>query len=235
MVYRNIFRRTRLKDLVFVCGVALVIQLFSGCLYDGDERCGQNQELSESGDACVCVDGAAQIGKVCVVCGENEVPGEGECVCDELYEKNGAGQCVSALLGFGEECTDDSDCPETGAERCVAIDGGSICTSSCESAADCPSPAGCAIDAEDPFCVPAPSGLDVACASSDECAEFDASYCETMLENKCKVQCKDEPGVCHGDFACCDYTSLIGAALCISPGDLEDGACPFGGELLEEN
>jgi hypothetical protein len=56
-----------------------------------------------------------------------------------------------------------------------------------------------------------------------------------MLENKCKVQCKEEPGICHGDWACCDYTTLIGAALCIAPGDLLDGACPYGGELLEAN
>lgn len=219
----------------FALGTFGVAQLFGGCLYDADARCRENQELSSSDHTCVCVDGAVQIGNSCVMCAENEVPGDGECVCDEGYERNGAGVCVSALAGFGEACTDDSDCPEVGAERCVDTDNGSICTVDCETAADCPSPAGCEIDAAEPFCVPGPSGFDVPCTSTDECAEFDASYCETMLENKCKVTCKDDPGVCHGDFACCDYSSLIGAALCISPRDLEEGACPFGGVLLEAN
>jgi hypothetical protein len=235
MVFLPIFRRKSLREAPFFLGLFAVAHLLTACLYDKDERCRENQELSSSGDACVCVEGAALIGNACVLCGENEVPGAGECVCDELYERNGAGKCVSALLGFGEACEDDSDCPEVGATRCVETEAGSICTVDCETAADCPSPAGCEIAAEEPYCTPAPSGLDVPCTSSDECAEFEANYCETMLEDKCKVECKDNPGVCHGDFACCDYTDLIGAALCISPTDLEEGACPFGGELLEAN
>lgn len=214
-------------------GLFGLTQLLPGCLYDKDDRCGENQELASSGDACICVEGAVQIDNACIMCGENEVPGEGECVCDERYERNGAGKCVSALLGFGESCDDDDDCPENGATRCVETDAGSICTVDCASAADCPSPSGCEIAADEPYCTPAPSGFDAPCTASDECSEFEANYCETMLQNKCKVDCKDEPGICHGDFVCCDYTSLVGAALCVSPVDLDNGACPFGGELLE--
>lgn len=221
--------------LIRLLSAASVSALFGGCLYDPQDRCGENQELAETGDACVCIDGAAQIGRECILCGDNEVPGQGACDCEEGYDRNGAGVCVRGFDGFAEECSDDSDCPEDGASRCVSSDSGSFCSLDCEEASDCPSPAGCEVDETEPYCVPAPSGLDTPCSSSDECEPFEANYCETMLENKCKVQCKDEPGVCHGDWACCDYSNLIGAALCVSSSDLEDGRCPFGGDLVEAN
>ena len=213
-------------------GLLAVSNLFGGCVYDADDRCGENQILED--DVCKCVEGAALVDNKCELCGDNEVPGEGECVCDEGFARTGAGTCEKGEEGIGEECSDDSDCNPDGADTCVTDDAGSYCTvTGCESAADCPLPYGCETDADEPYCARAPSGLDEPCESSDECSEFEANYCETMIENKCKVECLDDPGTCHGDWVCCDYSALIGAALCVSSSDLEGGSCPFGGVLVE--
>ena len=208
--------------------------LFGGCLYDPDERCGEHQVLEA--DACQCIETAVLIGNQCVPCEKDKVPGEAECVCDEGFVTSATGECLSpnGTEGQGEVCTDDSDCVETGAATCVTDAVGSYCTvTGCESYEDCLDGYACDLDGDESFCARAPTGLDETCGSTDDCSEFEASYCETALEKKCKVECKNDPGVCHGDWVCCDYTALIGAALCLSPADLSDGACPYDGELLE--
>ena len=216
-------------------GLCAFASLFGGCVYDDDDRCGEHQVLE--GDACVCTpeDTTELVGNQCIPCEANEVTFDGVCDCEEGYIRSGAGVCiVDEFAGLGEACESDDDCPPNGANVCATDDLGSYCTTSgCEAASDCPLPYGCETEAEEPHCVRAPSGLDEECTSQDECGDFEANYCETMIENKCKVRCGDDPGVCHGDWACCDYSALIGAALCVSSSDLADGACPFGGELLE--
>lgn len=218
--------------------------LFAGllpaaCLYDPDDPCGPNQTFED--DACVCVENAALIERNCVPCGENEVPGDGECVCEEGFERDSSGACGAAILGLGQDCSADP-CPTEAeadgasvASYCATDAAGDYCTTvGCETFEDCPELWACDASIGDAgACVRPPSGFGTECSDSSACADFEASYCETLQENICMRECLDDPGVCHGDWVCCDFSNLVGTGLCVPPDQLEDGACPLGGELVE--
>jgi hypothetical protein len=46
-----------------------------------------------------------------------------------------------------------------------------------------------------------------------------------------KSDCKADPSVCPGDWACCDI-ALLGNSLCLPPAELSAGECPAGGHLI---
>jgi hypothetical protein len=82
------------------------------------------------------------------------------------------------------------------------------------------------------FCERAPEGLGERCEASADCEDFEANYCEALVEQACVVaDCASDPNVCHGDWVCCDI-SLVMASLCVPPSELQDGACPAGGTLV---
>lgn len=193
--------------------------LVSACLYDADEPCGEGQVLRDG--ACHCEDGSALVGKTCVACG----PGE------EATE-NG---CETALESLGEPCTNSDECNPDGANLCVDDEEESYCSlGGCETSLDCPETFACDVERTEPACIKGPSGFGTSCEDSAECEGFEAAYCESLQEKVCMLECGDDPSVCPSDWVCCDFSGLVGAALCLPPGDLDDGSCPFGVDALED-
>jgi hypothetical protein len=206
----------------------------TGCLFDPDDRCGENQVFEDG--ACACTDDAAFVDGVCVACDEGEVPTDAGCVCAAGLAPSADGGCEESIAGLGRACAGDDDCEPEGASLCLLEDGETegVCTvGGCETAADCPLEYACDVARDPALCLPPPTGYGAPCESASDCAEFEASYCETLQEKVCLVECAADPGLCLGDYACCDYGSLGATAVCVPPGELVDGACPAGGVLKE--
>jgi len=218
----------RLVPVAFLLGLGTS---GAGCLYDSDDRCGENQRLD--GKQCVCEDGYGRGGDGCVQCAETEDGNPvGPCQCKVgLIRLAEGGDCVEAA---GKECELDADCPEGEFGTCHVEGDTGYCTSvDCAAeAGDCPGDFACNDRVETPFCERPPTGLGTSCSEQEDCEGFEASYCETLSEKVCLMAgCADDPSICHGDWVCCDI-GLIGASLCIPPSELDGGSCPVGGTLV---
>lgn len=200
------------------------------CLYDSADACGPHQRLDES--RCVCDEGYGLEGQSCVACGEDEVGNPtGPCACDDGLTRPAPGEpCTFAL---GRDCSSDSDCDADFPHCQGAPDAGYCTTVNCEpGASDCPSGFGCNDREEVAFCERPPEGLGRSCETSEQCADFEADFCEAAVTQVCAVDgCAEDSSICHGDWVCCDI-ELLGNSLCLAPEDLEDGACPAGGTLV---
>jgi len=67
------------------------------------------------------------------------------------------------------------------------------------------------------------TGLGATCQTSADCAQFDATYCETFQSHTCLIQnCVPDPSVCPMGWSCCETTTRFGLpTLC-----LPAGQCP---------
>ncbi len=203
----------------------------AGCLYDADDRCGENQRLD--GQQCVCEDGHGREGMECVACSDTEAGNPvGPCQCKPgLLRLVEGGDCIEAA---GKVCQSDEDCPAGEFGTCRLEGDAGYCTSlGCAAeAGECPGDFACNDREDPPYCERPPTGLGTSCSESADCDDFEASYCETLAEKVCLVaDCAEDPSICHGDWVCCDI-GLIGTSLCIPPGELSDGNCPVGGTLV---
>ena len=215
--------------------IPLAAPLLPACLVDLDNRCGENQHYDAEQSICACDGDFALAGNVCERCGEHETGSPDGCVCAEGFSRATPDAACEELAGLGQECVTDVDCGEAGFSYCYLGAGGEpgYCTApDCSSAADCPTDYGCNTRETPAFCERPPSGLGIACTSSDDCAGNAASYCETVSAHACLVNdCKPDPSKCHGDWVCCDI-GLLSQSLCIPPDQLENGSCPAGGTLI---
>ncbi len=208
--------------------------LAPGCLVDLDDRCGAHQRYDQDSEACLCDGDFARQGDGCVRCGENETGSVDGCVCVAGFSRRNAESPCVATAGLGEACAADADCGDE-YDYCAKpadADEGYCTASGCSTEADCPTDYGCNLRQEPRFCERPPKGLGTACTSNQDCASFDASYCETVSAKACLVNdCAPDPSKCHGDWVCCDI-GLLSQSLCIPPSELEDGNCPAGGTLV---
>jgi len=81
----------------------------AACLYDGDNPCGENQELSSDKTLCVCKDAYVWTEGGCAPCGENEVVGAQGCECEEGYFRGSAGGICQPVEDSGDKNTDADD------------------------------------------------------------------------------------------------------------------------------
>jgi len=218
--------RPRLAALPF-----MLVLLPVSCIYDADDRCGKNQ-VYEDGH-CVCAAGFGLSEQDCVRCGENEVGNPtGPCECEDGLVRAGEGEpCIEAV---GMACTTDDDCANDEFSHChLDADDGYCTKADCTAGGDdCPGSYACNDRSDPAFCERPPTGLGTACSSDEDCADFEADYCELFSEQACVVEgCAADPTICHGDWVCCDIT-LIDASFCTPPSSLVDGACPGGGTLV---
>lgn len=211
--------------------LAGAVLLSGSCVYDADDPCGENQRLEDK--VCVCEEGFGLVDGHCVACGDDEVGNPiGPCACAEGLTRLGADEpCTDAL---GHACESDEDC---GGDYgyCHVEEGGGYCTArDCEPGEDdCPGVFACNDREEVAFCEGPPEGFGKSCDDSSDCEGQEAGFCESLSEQICVVGgCADDPSVCHGDWVCCDI-SLIMTSLCVPPSEVEDGACPAGGTLVE--
>jgi hypothetical protein len=190
------------------------------CLYDPDERCDANQRLE--GELCVCVEGSVLVDGVCQSCGPHETARGAECVCDPGYVRGPTGECATSALG--EACAPgETPCAAGTFDTCIDDPGGAYCSSTgCTAQEDCPEPYACDTDATPSFCRRPPLGLGEPCASSADCAGFEAAYCELIQSHTCQVADCASDDDCFVGWGCCDLTPFSLPTMCVP-----DGSCPL--------
>jgi hypothetical protein len=219
-----------------VCGAAVL--LGSSCIVgEGDERCDAHQVNVDNGKTMTCLCEPDTIpdprGYGCKPCDENEEVENNQCVCKPGYAKPtpdaacepSEGQVIGADCSGAEACTEPYPyCATDGTER--------FCTKQDCDPGDCPPGYSCDSSQSPSFCAKLPSGLGVPCTpGGNECAAFEANYCESFMAHTCFVQgCATGQLTCPGEYGCCDLSGLAGMALslCIEPALLSGGTCPVG-------
>lgn len=199
----------------------------AGCVYDPNQRCDENQALSSDGQQCVCVPGAAMTTHGCMLCGANEVPGNGTCDCAPGYARpTPAAACQAAPSALGMACdTSTAPCTDPKYATCHVTSGTvGYCTSTgCATSADCMSGYACDTATPLPFCKRPPVGAGQACQTSAECAGTEATYCDAFVTHLCHVQgCTLAPDNCFSGTVCCDLTTFgVAQPICVPA-----GTCP---------
>jgi hypothetical protein len=203
---------------------ALVALLFA-CTYDPDDRCGPHQVLSSDPLRCQCEEGFALTASGCVACGVHEVPGEGGCVCESGYERAAdATTCEPLPMSLGRDCDEKAPCRDEPYDFCDVGDSGQgYCTSrGCATSSDCSGGYGCDTSVTPSICRRPPLGLGKSCSSAADCADGEATFCDTFESHQCLVQdCTLAPDSCFVGWECKDLTSLgLAITLCVPEGSL---------------
>lgn len=201
----------------------------AACVYDPDERCGPHQRYLEP-DRCECIDGYVPAAEGCEPCGERERESNGACVCVEGYARGSEGAACEEIPGeLGVACDAETPCPTGRYERCQPVDGdGGYCTSACSDDGDCDGGYRCQGSGADAFCRRPPTGFGQTCQTDADCADGEATYCDTIQSHLCLVRCAaGNTDVCFVGESCCDFT--IFAPICTP-----SAACAQnGGKVLE--
>ncbi len=201
----------------------MLAPLAVGCLFDPDDRCDSHEEFAE-GDRCVCREGYARVGNTCVACGPHERSASGGCECEPGYSRGPDGTCGEPT-SLGRDCDVDAPCDDPSADHCQAVEGTSgYCTiAHCATSEDCPGLYECDTTADPSFCQRPPSGLTESCSGPQDCAGFEAGYCEQVQSHSCLVSdCTPGGSDCFLGWSCCDLTSVGLPTLCV-----KEGTCPF--------
>lgn len=166
-------------------GCALLALCAWSCLYDPDDRCSPGQELKDG--LCVCDEGLVLKDGLCVEEPEPEpVP-----------------------TGLGESCDADTPCAGEPFSHCQDASGGGYCTRECSSHDDCGGDYYCPAAGTPRVCLRAPTGQATPCETSEDCAEFDASYCLVSPRGSaCLVPDCLESG-CSRGFICRDLAAIF--------------------------
>ncbi len=203
----------------------LAIALAAACAFDADDRCGAHQSFNDVLNVCECDSGYALDGEECVRCGDNEVPADGQCVCEPGFVRSEEGDCEPAGGDLSMECEpESSDCAGEYSFCALAPAGDGYCTAAdCESSDDCPDGFTCTTWEASPFCMRPPTGLGDECDSHEDCEGNDASFCESLLNRACVVAgCDLELEDCSDGFECCDISAFgVEDTLCVP-----EGRCP---------
>ncbi len=200
-----------------------------GCSYDPDERCGPRQVYADP-NACICEPGYVfdDSGSDCVRCGEHERENGGVCVCQDGYARSRAGAaCEQVSAELGAACDDEQPCAGDEFDYCQMSEGSEgYCTSAgCADSNDCKAGYACNTQADPSYCQRPPVGLGQSCESSADCADTEATYCETLTSNTCLVEGCETADDCFPGNECCDLSSFLGTSLCL-PADVSAEFCP---------
>ncbi len=196
----------------------------SGCLYDSSDRCDPGQTYDPGSGLCICgnpdggaIDGGSVTGDHgCVPCGDHEVVVNDVCNCAPHYQRSGgSGPCVIIPPGLGDACNVDGDCTGSSAVNACHANGDSgYCTKSgCATTDDCTGGYACNTTAPPTFCQRPPTGQDMACTSSADCAGTEATYCLTIMAHTCLVECTIGGSECFSGRECCDLQKLSGGLI----------------------
>lgn len=201
-----------------------ILLLCGGCLVDADRPCSENELVLKADFAgCVCAEGtvvnAERTG--CTRCAEHERVSDGVCACVDGYARVTEGGACSAS-SLGAACSASAPC--TG-DFPYCSPPGYCARSGCTASADCPAGYACEVTQSPPYCSRPPSGQGAPCDTSRDNADCtgEADYCAM---GSCVVSGCAGSKSCHGDWACCDFTSFGLKDLCVAPSALVAGMCP---------
>ena len=91
----------------------------------------------------------------------------------------------------------------------------------CEVDADCGGGYLCDTRKSPSVCVRPPIGVGEACQDHADCADFEATYCVTLMMGGCALECSVAEDCVPGD-TCCDLSAVGLAKLCTP-----ESLCPF--------
>ncbi len=225
-----------MKFWILLGSIAALLALGMPSCIIGTDRCDAHQvEVNkDSHSLCVCEPGAVinASGVGCTPCGTNEEVSGDSCVCAPGFARLAAdAECEQSELGGA--CSSEAECNGS-FPYCTGADG--YCTTrDCTANADCAEGWSCETNDDVRYCKKAPSGLGAPCTSSDDCKAFEASSCDLLQTRTCMLQgCATGDVVCPNEWACCDFSALLGSPLsvCTQPEELTSGSCPFGGSMV---
>lgn len=202
-----------------VAWLALLAPAAPGCIYDPDQPCGENMEMSSDGIHCVCVAGTVYTPDGCVTCGDHEVPTAAGCVCEDGYSKPTAdAACVETPAGLGAACDPAAPACTAPYDHCEPASGSGYCTTTgCTTSDECEGGYACNAEAT---CQRPPVGLGKGCETPDDCAGTEATFCDSFQTHSCQVQgCTLDPNNCFVGFECCDLSAFgLPQPLCVPQG-----------------
>jgi hypothetical protein len=197
----------------------------AACVYDGDQPCGVGQVLDHEYLRCVCAPGSAYTPAGCVACGANEVADAQGCSCVEGYVRpTPDAACEPAPSGLGEACDENSPCADPTYSQCVTSANGGYCTNiGCGGPGDCQGGYACDTSAVPSVCRRPPVGQGRSCQTSADCADSEATYCDSFVTHSCLVQgCTLSPDDCFTGSECCDLSGFnVPRPICVA-----EGTCP---------
>jgi hypothetical protein len=199
--------------------LGLAAYAVTGCIYDADKPCGDDYAVYGDGVRCVCPEGTAYTPAGCVACGEHEVASASGCACEEGYSRPSAdAPCVPTPSDLGAECDPAAPACDPLFDHCEPAGESGYCTTTgCTTNDDCSG--GYACNAES-VCQRPPVGLGQTCASADDCAGTEATFCESFMTHTCQVQgCQLDQNDCFSGYECCDYSAFgLPQPLCVPEG-----------------
>lgn len=169
------------------------------CMYDKSNPCGDDLVVEKDADGnerCVCPAGTIYSPTGCVECGPNQIVQGAACVCDEGYTMGADGKCqeISSTGAAGDT--------GTGSEPECAVND------------DCDTTEICAAGV-----CRQPTGWGATCTTSDDCAGFEANFCDTFQGGCTVSNCTNVPNTCPAGYDCCDLSAVAGfAIMCIPTG-----------------
>jgi hypothetical protein len=191
----------------------LLLVAATSCVYDASERCGPNMTYDPTLQACLCADNAIVDKLGCTPCPADEVVIAGACGCAPGSAKNADNVC-ERITGLGDACETGADCTNPAYAYCAPGVAGSSCTSTCTDNAGCGDAYTCATWETQPYCREF-VGLGTPCATSDDCAGTDATFCDTYQSHTCIVAgCSLDHGACPRGTMCCDFSQYGLGTLC---------------------
>jgi hypothetical protein len=156
-----------------------------------------------------------------VLCGEHEEPGADGCVCETGYLRPSEGAaCEAAPASLGAACSEEEPCTDATFSHCEpASNGSGYCTNvGCTSSTDCFGGYAC----NSGVCRRPPLGLGKSCDSPSDCADGEATFCESFQTHQCLVQgCSLSPDNCFEGWTCNDLSALgMPTPVCLPTGSL---------------
>jgi len=218
-----------LRLSALVLGSLLTCALPLACVYDPDDRCGPHQQPGPAADQCACEVGYVPGPEGCVACGEHERDSNGACVCVDGYARPADGSaCEEIPAALGADCDSSTPCADPYPMCHESADAAGYCTRSCKDDADCVGGYRCHQAGADSFCRRPRLGHGDACATDEDCADGEATFCETIQSKLCLVPCAaGHTDACFEGEVCCDFA--VFSPICVP----QDACTPKGGAELQ--
>lgn len=194
--------------------VAGLLVLASACIVDPDQRCGPNQTLSEF-ETCEC--NAASIWNTdqteCVPCRWDEVRVGSKCACRDGYVRHADGVRCEVDFAAGQPPPDAPPPAMTEVPETQDL--------SCADHGECGTNEYCRPIGDAAQCSAVPTGMGEPCESDQDCADYDATHCQTFGKVCLVSQCSMAPDDCPPDWGCCDLSTYGLDNVCVPV-----GTCP---------
>jgi hypothetical protein len=192
-----------------------------GCVLDSDDLCGPGQVIWGDDQRCICGEGLAYTAEGCVPCGANETASTAAgCVCNAGYARPAPAQACAVIPdGIGDACDSNTECLNSAYSHCQlgGVGGGYCTTTGCTGPADCTGGFVCETSASPTYCKRPPFGAGRPCTAPADCADTEATFCDTIVSQSCLVQnCTVTPNDCFAGMECCPIAGLPN--LCIPQG-----------------